>query len=200
MAGASVRARGVAPPGATPAERRRRRPRARGELSDADGAFRIELPDGEGWWRLQASAPRLRPLPLEPVESRGSEPTFWNATAMAAAHAAEALRIGKIVCFTESGNTVRLLSRYRTPAEIIALTPSRRTLQAMTVLSQVRPILFEREGSLEDMLHAAQTMLLDRRLALMGEEIVFVAGVPPGVTRSTNVVKLHRIGEATRLH
>ena len=64
----------------------------------------------------------------------------------------------------------------------------------------MRPLLFPRAASLEDMLHAAQVELLERELVLPGEEIVFVAGVPPGVTRSTNVIKLHRIGEATRLH
>jgi pyruvate kinase len=131
---------------------------------------------------------------------RASEPTFSNAVAMGAVRMAEALSIRKIVCFTESGNTVRLLSRYRTGADILALTPSERALNAMTVLSHVRPMLFARASSLEEMLHAAQVGLLERGLALPGEEIVFVAGVPPGVSRSTNVVKLHRIGEATRLH
>ncbi len=131
---------------------------------------------------------------------RASEPTFSNATALGAASVAEALSIRKIVCFTESGNTVRLLSRYRSAAEIIALTPSERTLRSMTVLSHVRPHLFPRTTSLEDMLHESQALLLEKGLVLHGEEVIFVAGVPPGVSRSTNVMKLHRIGEATRLH
>jgi len=50
---------------------------------------------------------------LPRVAFRDSEPTFSNGTALAAAQAAEALGIQKIICFTESGNTVRLLSRYR---------------------------------------------------------------------------------------
>lgn len=131
---------------------------------------------------------------------RQNEPTFSNATALAAAQAAEALSIHKIICFTETGNTVRLLSRYRVNAEIIAMTPSERTLQAMTILSHVRPILCDRETSLEDMLHEAQNMLVERRICLHGEEVIFVAGVPPGVSRSTNVMKLHRIGEPARMH
>ena len=148
--------------------------------------------------RAVESSQRYHELPR--MGFRESEPTFSNATAMAAAYAATALGIHKIVCFTESGNTVRLLSRYRTVAEIIALTPSRRTLNNMTVLSHVRPMMFEREDSLEDMLHEAQNLLLEHELAITGEEVIFVAGVPPGVSRSTNVMKLHRIGEAARLH
>ena len=40
---------------------------------------------------------------------------------------------------------------------------------------------------------------LTRGLAHYGEEVVIVAGVPPGVVRSTNVMKLHRIGEEVKL-
>jgi pyruvate kinase len=148
--------------------------------------------------RVVETSQRYHDLPR--VAFRENEPTFSNATALAAVQAAEALGIQKIVAFTESGNTVRLLSRYRPEAEIIALTPSRNTLHAMTILAHVRPMLCQRAKSLEDMLHEAQTMLLERELAVPGQEVIFVAGVPPGVSRSTNVMKLHRMGEATRLH
>jgi pyruvate kinase len=148
--------------------------------------------------RAVETSQRYQDLPR--VAFRENEPTFSNATALAAVQAAEALGIQKIVAFTESGNTVRLLSRYRPAAEIIALTPTRHTLHAMTILAHVRPMLCQRATSLEDMLHEAQTMLLERGLAVPGQEVIFVAGVPPGVSRSTNVMKLHRIGEVTRLH
>lgn len=146
--------------------------------------------------RAVETSPRYRELSR--VAFRQNEPTFSNATALAAAQAAEALKIGKTICFTETGNTVRLLSRYRVAGEIIALTPSERTLHAMTVLSHVRPLLCARETSLEDMLHEAQIRLVANGLCVNGEEVIFVAGVPPGVARSTNLMKLHRIGEQTR--
>jgi pyruvate kinase len=141
---------------------------------------------------------RYQDLKIAPF--RREEPDFSNATALAAVQAAEALGIRKIVCFTETGNTVRLISRYRPHAEIVALSPHPRTVNAMTVLAHVRPILFRREPSLEDMLHMASEMLVVRGLAQYGDEIVFVAGVPPGVSRSTNVMKLHRVGEESKLH
>lgn len=136
---------------------------------------------------------------LPKVAFRQSEPTFANATAMSAAEAAEALGLAKIICFTEKGNSVRLISRYRPSAEIIALTPHERTLQSMTVLAHVRPILMRRQASLEQMLTSASELLVDRGLVVRGEEVVFVAGVPPGHSRSTNVMKLHRIGEQVDL-
>jgi len=45
----------------------------------------------------------------------------------------------------------------------------------------------------------AAEMLVVREIAEVGQEVVFVAGVPPGVVNSTNVMKLHRIGESTKL-
>ena len=69
----------------------------------------------------------------------------------------------------------------------------------MSVLAHVRPILFRREPTLEDMLETATELLLARRIVQRDDPIVFVAGVPPGVARSTNVVKLHRAGEEVLL-
>jgi pyruvate kinase len=140
-----------------------------------------------------------RYIELPRVAFRSSEPTFSNAVALAAAEAAEALKLGKIICFTETGNTVRLLSRYRPTAEIFALSPHRRTLSHMSVLAHVRPVPFSVEKNLENMLDRACRVLLERRLVALGEEVVFVAGVPPGVARSTNVMKLHRIGDPIKL-
>ena len=41
---------------------------------------------------------------------------------------------------------------------------------------------------------------MQRGMAQKGDVIVFVAGVPPGIARSTNVMKLHRIGEEVKMH
>jgi len=131
---------------------------------------------------------------------RIDEANFGNATALAAVQAAEVLGITKIVCFTETGRAVRQVSRYRPSAEVIALSPHPRTVNQMTVLAHARPMLFRREKSLEDMLHMASEMLLVRGMAKEGDAIVFVAGVPPGISRTTNVVKLHRIREEVKLH
>ena len=133
------------------------------------------------------------------VAFRASERDFSNATAHAAVEAAEALGIERIICFTESGNTARLLSRYRPQARVIALSPIASSLARMCLLSHVTPIDVHRENNLEDMLAAASQMLLERGLARLGDPVVFVAGVPPGVSRTTNVMKLHRIGEPIRL-
>jgi pyruvate kinase len=136
---------------------------------------------------------------LPPVGFRSSEPTFSNAVALAAAQAAEALGLEKIICFTETGNTPRQLSRYRPHAEIFALSPHLRTLRHMSCLAHVRALEFPHQPTLEDMLEHASQVLLERRHVQSGERVVFVAGVPPAVARSTNVLKLHRIGDPIKL-
>jgi pyruvate kinase len=147
--------------------------------------------------RAVEASQRYNDLPR--IGFRANEPNFSNATALAAANAAEALGLSKIVCFTETGNTVRLISRYRPSAEVVALTPHRRTLSHMTILAHVRPIRFPQQETLEDMLESASRLLLERHMVHVGEEVVFVAGVPPGVARTTNVMKLHRIGDPIKL-
>jgi pyruvate kinase len=143
--------------------------------------------------RAVEASQRYSDLPR--VSFRASEPTFSNAAALAAAQAAEALGLSKIIVFTETGNTVRLLSRYRPTAEVVALTPHRRTLNHMAVLAHVRPVMIHNTETLEGMLEAASRLLVERRWLQLGEQVVFVAGVPPGIARTTNVMKLHRIGD-----
>ena len=132
------------------------------------------------------------------LELGPADATFKDSIAMAAVHAARALKLSKIICFTETGNTVRLISRSRPSSEIIALSPNLGTVRQMTCMAHVRPIQFRREPSLEDMLYMAAEILVVRGLVDYGEEVVFVAGVPPGVADSTNVVKLHRIGDEVK--
>ena len=141
------------------------------------------------------ASPRYRQRPRLEL----GEATFSNATAMAAADAANALGLQRIVCFTETGDTVRLISRFRPHCEVVALSPSAETVGKLTVLAHVRPFLFERQPSLEEMLDSAVEMLVARGIVEHDDRLVFVAGVPPGVARSTNVMKLHRIGEEIKL-
>ncbi len=148
--------------------------------------------------RAVEQSQRYQSMPLPSF--RQSEANFPNAVALAAVQAAQALGISRIVCFTETGNTVRLISRYRPGAEVYALSPHPRTVNHMTILAHVRPMLFRRERSLEDMLYMASEMLVVRGFAQYGDPLVFVAGVPAGQKSSTNVMKIHRIGEEVKMH
>ena len=139
----------------------------------------------------------MRRIGFRPQAQEDSEVS--SAIAMAAVQVTESLGIDRIVCFTETGHTVRYVSRLRPEAEIVSLSPNPRTVRRMCVLSGVLPLLFEREANLEAMLTEAADMLERTGLAERGDSVVYVAGVPPGVAKSTNLLKLHRIGEEVRL-
>ncbi|MFT7485620.1 MAG: pyruvate kinase, partial [Candidatus Paceibacteria bacterium] len=122
--------------------------------------------------RAVEGSSRYREMPRPDWQE--SEPDTANAMGMAAVRVADALNVSKIVCFTETGRTARLLSRYRPQAAVIALCPDPVRVNQMTILSGARPILFRREPSLEDMIYMASEMLVVRELAEYGEKVVFV--------------------------
>jgi len=134
------------------------------------------------------------------VELLEGETAFSNALARAAVEASENLGIDTIVCFTETGYTARLVSRYRPNARIIALSPNLTALRRMTLLAHVTPVSFSPATNLEEMLSGASEQLVRQGYLRRGEELVFIAGVPPGTAHSTNVLKLHRIGDPILLH
>jgi len=116
---------------------------------------------------------------------------FPSATAKAAVEAASSLGIDTIVAFTESGNSARLLSKYRPLARVIAFTPEPRTLARMALYWGVRPLPFQRLDSTDQMIAYAEKKVLEMGICQPGDGVVIVAGVPPNERASTNLMKLH---------
>ena len=121
--------------------------------------------------------------------------TFASATAKAATEAARDLGFRTIVAFTESGGTAQLLSKYRPSADIMVFAPDERIRRRMALYWGVTPIPFEPRESTDLMFAAAEKYLEKAGVCPRGEGVVMVAGVPPNRQASTNLVKLHVIGE-----
>lgn len=134
-----------------------------------------------------------------PVAFVGDPNQVASAVAQAATHIARNVGTRFIVAFTESGSTARLISKYRPEQRIHAFSPSERTLNAMALYWGVSPHQFERRGSTDEEMSKAAELLERAGVASAGEMVVMVAGVPPNVQASTNLVKVHRIGEASGL-
>ena len=101
------------------------------------------------------------------------------------------------MAFTESGNTARLISKYRPEARIVAFTPNESTLRHMALYWGVSPHPFERRTYTDEELAAAADILEREGVVRRGDRVVMVAGVPPNVQASTNLVKVHVIGETS---
>ncbi len=133
-----------------------------------------------------------------PVTFLQSQRTVASAVARAAVEAAANLGIDTIVAFTESGSTARLLSKYRPAARIIAFTPDSRTLSRMALYRGVSPTPFGRRDYTDLMIAAAEKHLEKEGVCRRGEAVVMVAGIPPNQQASTNLMKVHIIGERDR--
>lgn len=132
------------------------------------------------------------------VEFLSQVPTFASATARAAVEVADDLDLTTIVAFTESGTTARLLSKYRPEARVIAYTPEVSVYRRMAIYRGVEPVMFDRRDTTDLMLAAAEKHLEKEGLAQRDDVVVMVAGIPPNRQASTNLLKLHVIGERSR--
>lgn len=121
-----------------------------------------------------------------------------SAVARAAVEAADDLGIRTIVAFTESGSTARLLSKYRPDARIIAFTPIDATRARMALYRGVQPRSLGRRDYTDLMIAAAEKALEREGICERGEAVVMVAGIPPNIQASTNLLKVHVIGERDR--
>ena len=126
------------------------------------------------------------------LESRS---TFASATAKAAVDTAANLKLGTIAAFTESGNTALLLSKYRPQARIIAFSPEESTRRRMAMMWGVTPMAADRRDSTDLMIAWAEKHLERTGVCEDGEGVVMVAGIPPNRQASTNLMKLHVVGE-----
>jgi len=111
------------------------------------------------------------------------------------AHAAEDLPMGAVAVFTETGNTARMISKYRPQAPIFAFTPNPAVANRTNLYWGVQPVECELALSAEHMVHAAEEELLGRGLLKSGDVLGVVAGTRQA-SGSTNFMRLHTVTSA----
>ncbi len=144
--------------------------------------------------RLIVEAEKLAPA-LAPAMPSGSIP---EAIAAAAAQAAAALPLDAIAAFTQTGSTARLLSGYRPPCPIYALTPNPRTRDRMALYWGVTPLSLPEIASTDEMITRAEARLLAAGCLAPGAAFALVAGAPYGVPGRTNLMKILKAEAAGR--
>ncbi len=123
------------------------------------------------------------------------DPHSAEIVADAAYRAARDARASAIVVFTTSGSSARLISRYRPPVCIYAITPNEVVARQLLIHYGVQPLLAPEVGSTDEMMAQMDRLLTDLGHLRVGDPVVFVAGQPIGRAGTTNLMKLHRIGE-----
>jgi len=112
----------------------------------------------------------------------------------AIAHAAEDLPMGAIAVFTETGNTARMISKYRPKASIFAFSYVPAVCNRMNLLWGVHPLLQAPVHSVDDMQAAAEQALLGCGRLQAGDVLAVVAGTQMA-SGSTNFMRLHVVAE-----
>lgn len=121
--------------------------------------------------------------------------TVTDAISHATVSTALDLGAAAIITSTESGYTAQMVSKYRPQAPIIAVTPKRTVLRKMALVWGVQPLLVGRTEDTDSMISAAVEVSLAAGLIKAGDLIVITAGVPVGVHGTTNLIKVHTVGE-----
>jgi pyruvate kinase len=101
-----------------------------------------------------------------------------------------------LVTFTQSGDSARRMSRLRSPIPILALTPDRGTYNRLALSWGIEPMITAMVSHTDEMVKQADHLLIDSGRAITGDNVMIVAGSPPGIPGSTNAMRVHRVGDA----
>ena len=101
-----------------------------------------------------------------------------------------------LVTFTQSGDSARRMSRLRSPIPILALTPDRGTYNRLALSWGIEPMITAMVSHTDEMVKQADHLLIDSKRAITGDNVMIVAGSPPGIPGSTNAMRVHRVGDA----
>jgi pyruvate kinase len=110
------------------------------------------------------------------------------------AHSAQDLDLAAIAIFTETGNTARLLSKYRPEAPIYALSPDEHVVNMSMLLWGTYPILCDRFAGTDTLVNTAESILESRGYVRSKQVVGIVAGTATK-TGATNFMRLHLVGD-----
>ena len=113
----------------------------------------------------------------------------------AAARIAEHMDARYLVTFTQSGTSARLLSRMRRPIPMLAFTPLETTRRRLALSWGIQTYRVPEVQHTDDMVWQLDPVVQSSRLADIGEQLVIVAGMPPGIPGSSNMLRIHEVGD-----
>ena len=129
----------------------------------------------------------------------GSKPrTQGGAITLAAVEVADFVEAKFLCIFTESGDSARRMSRIRSLIPMLAFTPSERIRRRLALNWGIESRQVERVTHTDAMYHQVDEILIGEELAEAGDKVVVISGSPPGVPGSTNDLRVHVVGDASR--
>ena len=137
---------------------------------------------------------------LERIPALGTKPhTHSGAVVRAAMDIAELLGSKYVCVFTESGDTLRRVSRLRSRVPVLAFTPSETVRRRLSLVWGASTYKVETVKHTDEMIKQVDELVLSEGRCRVGDEVVIVAGSPPGIPGSTNSLRVHRVGDAVHV-
>ena len=156
------------------------------------GAYPIE--SVETMARILASTHAHGMIGLDPIDWQPK--TRSGVIAKAAAEVAERVAAKYLVAFTQSGDSARRLARLRGTIPILAFTPRASTRSQLAMSWGVETFKTDQVEHTDEMVRQVDEALLAIGRIKEGDLVVIIAGSPPGISGSTNALRIHRMGDA----
>ncbi|GDY31977.1 pyruvate kinase [Gandjariella thermophila] len=137
---------------------------------------------------VESESTTVPPLTHVPRTKRG-------VISYAARDIGERLNAKALVAFTQSGDTVRRLARLHTHLPLLAFTPEQNVRSQLALTWGTETFLVPKVDSTDQMVRQVDQAMLSIGRYQPGDLVVIVAGSPPGTVGSTNLIRVHRLGE-----
>jgi len=128
------------------------------------------------------------------IRRSNPEGSIAEAIAHATVTTAHDLDASAIITVSLGGQTARLISKYRPCCPIISCTMSEMVCRQMNMSWGVIPYIIDEKNSTDELFAAAVEAAEEHRLVEDGDLVAITAGVPLGVSGTTNLMKVERIG------
>lgn len=143
--------------------------------------------------RIITSAERhIHKHPGDGPQSLMAENFVYNAVSRSAVSLAESVKAKAVVAFTASGNTAYRMARERPNLLLVVMTPEVNVKRKLSLLWGAYPFLSKVQGY-EAAIQEAREIITEEKLATTGDSIVVVAGMPFGISGSTNSIRVVEI-------
>lgn len=133
---------------------------------------------------------------IKRFKERSSEelPDVTNAISHATCTSAHDLGAAAILTVTKGGRTARMISKYRPNCPIISCTPSQSVCRRLNMSWGVIPLVIQEAHNTDELFERAVEAGEKAGYLRSGELVVMTAGVPLGISGSTNLMKVHVVG------
>ncbi|NLJ77949.1 MAG: pyruvate kinase [Tissierellia bacterium] len=118
-----------------------------------------------------------------------------NAISRATCTTARDLGASAIITATSSGYTSRAISKFKPNVPIIAATTRPKVTRKLSLVWGVYPVIAGRSNTTDEVVDASIDSALERGYVREGDLVVMTAGIPVGVTGTTNLIKVHTVGK-----